>query len=144
MMKIQGETERLQKVLAKAGIASRRVAETMIAQGRIMVNGAKVTTPGMKFDPLQDHIKVDGKHIPAQTKSTYLLINKPMGMITSVSDPDGRPTVMKLVPKGLVKERLFPVGRLDYNTEGLLLLTNDGEMAHKLMHPRYGIRKNIG
>ena len=135
------KTERLQKVLAKAGIASRRHAETLIAQGRVMVNGEKVTTPGMKFDPLQDHIKVDGKHIPAQKKNAYLLVNKPLGMITSVRDPEGRPTVMQLVPKEMIKDRLFPVGRLDYNTEGLLLLTNDGEMANKLIHPRYGIKK---
>jgi len=137
----QGEPERLQKVIAKAGIASRRHAEEMIAEGRVMVNGATVTTPGMKFNPLKDHIKVDGKRIIVKTKKVYLLLNKPIGVITSANDPQGRKTVMEFVPKGMTKERLYPVGRLDYNTEGLLLLTNDGETAHKLMHPRYEIKK---
>ncbi len=132
--------ERLQKVIANAGIASRRHAEVLIEEGHVVVNGTLVTTLGTKVDPLKDHIKVNGKLIHQnKTKNVYLILNKPCGTITSVSDPEGRPTVMDLIPKG--KERLYPVGRLDFNTEGLLLFTNDGEMANKLMHPRFEIEK---
>ncbi|MBI3359164.1 MAG: rRNA pseudouridine synthase [Nitrospirae bacterium] len=131
--------ERLQKIIAMAGIASRRHAEELILDGRVRVNGAVITELGSKADPLQDHIKVNGKHLAAPSKNLYLILNKPKGYITSVSDPEGRPTVMQLISG--IKERLYPVGRLDYYTEGLLLLTNDGGLAHKLMHPRYGIEK---
>jgi pseudouridine synthase len=131
--------ERLQKIIAKAGIASRRAAEALILDGKVRVNGTIVTELGVKADPVKDYIKINGKRIGAQDKKVYLILNKPKGYITSVSDPDGRPTVMQLIAG--IKERLYPVGRLDYYTEGLLLLTNDGELANKLMHPRYGIEK---
>ncbi len=131
--------ERLQKVLANAGIASRRRAEEMMMQGRVTVNGEVITQLGVKVDPSKSHIKVDGKRIQTEKDTLYVLLNKPKGYITSVSDPEGRPTVMQLIPK--IKERLYPVGRLDYYTEGLLLLTNDGLLANKLMHPRFGVEK---
>ncbi len=131
--------ERLQKIIARAGIASRRHAETLILEGAVSVNGAVVTTLGTKVDPARDHVKVHGKGIPPQTRSVYLLLNKPKGHITSVSDPQGRPTVMDLIPD--VTERVYPVGRLDYDSEGLLVLTNDGELAQKLMHPRHEVEK---
>jgi pseudouridine synthase len=131
--------ERLQKIIAKAGIASRRKAEELILEGCVQVNGAIITEAGTKADPLKDHIKVNGKLLSSPRKKIYFILNKPKGYITSVSDPEGRPTVMQLVSG--VKERLYPVGRLDYYTEGLLLLTNDGDLAHKLMHPRFGIEK---
>ncbi len=131
--------ERLQKVIARAGMASRRHAEALIQEGRVVVNGARITTLGTTVDPFKDHIKVDGKRIQPETKKVYLLLNKPKGVITSVHDPEGRPTVMQLVPKG--KERLYPIGRLDFYTEGLLLLTNDGDLSHQLMHPRFEIEK---
>jgi pseudouridine synthase len=131
--------ERLQKVIANAGIASRRHAELMIQQGKVSVNGAIITALGTTVDPFKDHIKVNGKLLQTQSKKVYLLLNKPKGYITSVSDPEGRPTVMQLIPKS--KERLYPVGRLDFYTEGLLLLTNDGELSNRLMHPRFEVEK---
>jgi pseudouridine synthase len=131
--------ERLQKVIAKAGIASRRHAEEMILEGRVQVNGAVVTQLGTKVDMNKDHIKVNGKRIQVESHKIYLLLNKPKGYITSVHDPQGRPTVMNLIPE--IKERVYPVGRLDYDSEGLLLLTNDGDLAGALMHPRSGIDK---
>ncbi len=132
-------TERLQKTIAQAGIASRRHAEALIVEGVVSVNGAVVTTLGTKVDPARDHVKVHGKRIAPQTRSVYLLLNKPKGYITSANDPQGRPTVMDLVVG--VTERVYPVGRLDYASEGLLLLTNDGELAQKLMHPRHEVEK---
>ncbi|MFQ5949863.1 MAG: pseudouridine synthase, partial [Nitrospiria bacterium] len=131
--------ERLQKVLARAGIASRRHAELLIEEGRVRVNGSVVATLGTKVDPGKDHIKVDGKRIQIDSKKVYLLLNKPSGCITSVRDPEGRPTVMDLVSN--VKGRIYPVGRLDYDTEGLLLLTNDGDLASALMHPSSRVEK---
>jgi 23S rRNA pseudouridine2605 synthase len=131
--------ERLQKVISKAGIASRRHAEQLILEGRVQVNGSVVTKLGTKVDPQKDHIKVDGKRIQVTPHQIYLLLNKPKGYITSVHDPEGRPTVMDLVAD--VRERTYPVGRLDYDTEGLLLLTNDGDLAQALMHPRTEIEK---
>lgn len=131
--------DRLQKILAAAGIASRRHAETLIAEGHVQVNGAVVTEAGTKADPSKDHIKVDGKKIPALERKVYLLLNKPKGYITSRSDPEGRPTVMDLVSE--IRERVSPVGRLDYETEGLLLLSNDGDLANGLMHPKNGVEK---
>jgi 23S rRNA pseudouridine2605 synthase len=122
--------ERLQKLLAHAGVASRRRAEQLIREGRVAVNGAVVTELGTKADPDQDHIKVDGKHIRAAEKPVYLMVNKPKSFVTTVSDPEGRPTVMDLL-RG-VKARVYPVGRLDYQSEGLLLLTNDGEFAKRV------------
>jgi 23S rRNA pseudouridine2605 synthase len=123
--------ERLQKLLAHAGIASRRRAEQLIREGRVAVNGSVITELGTKADPERDHIKVDGKHIRASEKPVYLLMNKPKNFVTTVSDPEGRPTVMDLL-RG-VKARVYPVGRLDYHSEGLLLFTNDGEFAKRIM-----------
>ena len=123
--------ERLQKLLAHAGIASRRKAEQLIREGRVAVNGSVITELGSKADPARDHIKVDGKHIRAPEKPVYLLMNKPKNFVTTVSDPEGRATVMDLL-RG-VKARVYPVGRLDYHSEGLLLLTNDGEFAKRIM-----------
>lgn len=133
-------TERLQKILAAAGIASRRKAEELILLGHVTVNGKVVNTLGAKANPREDVIAVDGTTLdPEGEDRIYLLLNKPRGYITSTSDPQGRPTVMNLVHG--VNERVYPVGRLDYASEGLLLLTNDGEIAHKLMHPSSGIRR---
>src|SRR4051812_33114980 len=123
--------ERLQKIIAAAGLASRRKAEELITEGRVSVNGAIVSTLGAKADPEHDHIKVDGKAIHLPDRMVYLMLHKPKGYVTTVSDPEGRPTVMELVR---TKARVFPVGRLDWNTEGLLLLTNDGDLTAKLTH----------
>jgi len=125
--------ERLQKILSQAGIASRRKAEELIQAGRVSVNGATITELGSKADLERDHIKVDSKLLRAPKRQVYIALNKPKGCVTTVSDPEGRPTVMHLL-RG-VKERVFPVGRLDYNSEGLLLLTNDGEFAHRITAP---------
>ncbi len=122
--------ERLQKIIAAAGIASRRKAEELIAQGRVSVNGHVVTELGSKADPARDHVKVDGKLLRGPERSVYLLLNKPKGYVTTVSDPEGRPTVMDLVRSA--GGRVYPVGRLDYASEGLLLLTNDGALANHL------------
>jgi 23S rRNA pseudouridine2605 synthase len=124
--------ERLQKIIAAAGIASRRKAEELITQGRVSVNGHTVTELGSKADPASDHIKVDGKLLRGAERHVYLLLNKPKGYVTTVSDPEGRPTVMDLVKS--VNARIYPVGRLDWSSEGLLLLTNDGDLASKLTH----------
>jgi len=123
-------TERLQKILAAAGIASRRKAERIITTGRVTVNGAIVTELGSKADPVTDKITVDGKPLAARQRHLYFLLHKPKGYVTTVSDPEGRPTVMDLL--GQIHERVYPVGRLDYASEGLLLLTNDGDLAQKL------------
>src|SRR5579871_5389201 len=122
--------ERLQKILAGAGVASRRKAEELIAAGRVSLNGAVVRELGTKADAERDAIAVDGNPLKRGASPVYLLLNKPKGYVTTVSDPEGRPTVMDLV-KGR-PERLFPVGRLDYASEGLLLLTNDGDLAQQL------------
>src|SRR5215469_15648533 len=122
--------DRLQKIIAAAGIASRRKAEELISQGRVTVNGQVVSELGSKADPERDHIKVDGKLLRGPERYVYLLLNKPKGYVTTVSDPEGRPTVMSLLRN--VGQRIYPVGRLDYSSEGLLLLTNDGELANKL------------
>jgi 23S rRNA pseudouridine2605 synthase len=124
-------TERLQKIMAAAGIASRRKAEELITAGRVEVNGKRVTELGSKADPATDHIRVDGKLLRGSERSAYFILNKPKGYITAASDPEGRPTVLDLVRAGV---RVYPVGRLDYASEGLLLLTNDGALAAKLMH----------
>jgi 23S rRNA pseudouridine2605 synthase len=123
--------ERLQKIIAAAGIASRRKAEEFITAGYVQVNGAVVRELGSKADPETDHIRVNGKLLQPVQRHVYLLLNKPKGYVTTVSDPENRPTVMQLI-RG-VKKRVYPVGRLDYASEGLLLLTNDGELANKLM-----------
>jgi 23S rRNA pseudouridine2605 synthase len=123
--------ERLQKIIAAAGIASRRKAEELISAGQVKVNGTVVTELGSKADPDVDHIRVGGKLLQGAQLHVYLLLNKPKGYVTTVSDPENRPTVMQLL-RG-VKKRVYPVGRLDYASEGLLLLTNDGTLANKLM-----------
>jgi 23S rRNA pseudouridine2605 synthase len=130
------ELERLQKIIAHAGFASRREAETMIREGRVTVNGRVVTELGSKADPNRDHIKVDGKLITRAETHRYILLNKPKEVMSTVNDPEGRKTVVDLV-KG-VRERIYPVGRLDFQSEGLILLTNDGELAFKVSHPQHG------
>jgi 23S rRNA pseudouridine2605 synthase len=131
--------ERLQKILSQAGIASRRKAEELIVQGRVSVNGQTVDTLGSKADVEVDHIKVDGQLLRAPKKHIYLALNKPKGCVTTTSDPEGRETVMHLL-RG-IKGRVFPVGRLDYASEGLLLFTNDGDFAHKITAPESQIKK---
>src|SRR3954454_18177891 len=133
------EGERLQKILSAAGVASRRLSEELITQGRVSVNGKTVTELGTRADPGVDEIKVDGRRIKNDQRRRYILLNKPRGYITTRSDPEGRPTVMDLL-RG-VKEYVYPVGRLDYDTEGLLLLTTDGELAALLTHPRHEVDK---
>lgn len=129
--------ERLQKLIARAGVTSRRRAEELIVQGRVQVNGLVVTELGAKADPEKDTITVDGRELPSPQREYYLL-HKPRGYVTTVRDPQGRPTVIDLVPAWT---RLFPVGRLDLDSEGLLLLTNDGELAYLLTHPRFEVEK---
>jgi 23S rRNA pseudouridine2605 synthase len=124
--------ERLQKIIAAAGIASRRHAEEMITSGRVSVNGQIVSELGSKADPERDHIRVDGKLLRGPERHVYLMLNKPKGYVATVSDPEGRPTVMHFV-RG-VGARVYPVGRLDYLSEGLLLMTNDGALVQRLMH----------
>jgi pseudouridine synthase len=133
--------ERLHKIIARAGLASRREAEGWILEGRVTVNGTVVRKLGYQADPMGDKIKVDGRLIGLTTKRLYFLLHKPLGMITSMEDPRGRPNLGDwLKPLGK-RGRLFPVGRLDYNSSGLLLLTNQGELAHRLSHPRFEIKK---
>jgi 23S rRNA pseudouridine2605 synthase len=131
--------ERLQKILSAAGVASRRTAETLITQGRVSFNGATVTELGTKADPAADDIRVDGRRLKAPRRTHYILLNKPRGYITSRSDPQHRPTVIDLLAKGGVRDYIYPVGRLDYDSEGLLLLTSDGDLAARLTHPRHGV-----
>lgn len=123
--------ERLQKIMAASGVASRRKAEEIIAAGRVTLNGKVVTEQGTKADPERDEICVDGKALKKTERLVYYMLNKPKGYVTTVSDPEGRPTVMDLLPKS--GERVYPVGRLDYASEGLLLMTNDGALAARLM-----------
>lgn len=129
----------MQKVLAQAGIASRRASEALIEQGRVSVNGQLVTTPGFKVDPRRDVIAVDGQPLARKVEQpVYVMLNKPRGVLSAASDERGRQTVLDLVD---LPERLFPVGRLDLYSEGLILLTNDGDLTAKLTHPRYEIEK---
>lgn len=131
--------ERLQKVLSHAGVASRRACEALIEQGRVTVNGEIVTQPGVKVDPQRDAVAVDGRPISKQKEPpVYVMLNKPRGVLSAASDERGRQTVVDLVE---VKERVYPVGRLDLSSEGLILLTNDGDLAEKLTHPRYHLEK---
>ena len=123
--------ERLQKIISAAGVASRRKAEELITSGHVQVNGTTITELGSKADPESDHIRVNGKLLRGDQRHVYLLLNKPKGYVTTVKDPENRPTVMDLL-RG-VKGRVYPIGRLDYASEGLLLLTNDGELANRLM-----------
>jgi pseudouridine synthase len=129
--------ERLQKILSKAGHASRRHAEKLIVEGRVKVNGVVVKHLGFKADPRKDHIRVDGKPISTFEPKIYLLLNKPRGCVTTLDDPLGRPTVRDFLHGE--RKRVYPVGRLDFDSEGLLILTNDGELHNRLTHPRYGI-----
>jgi 23S rRNA pseudouridine2605 synthase len=130
---------RLQKVLAAAGVGSRRHCEELIGAGRVEVDGETVRRFGARVDPEHQVIRVDGKRIPSRQDLAYLAFNKPAGVLTAMSDPRGRATITDFL--GDRAERLFHVGRLDYDTEGLMLLTNDGELAHRLAHPRYGVLK---
>ena len=130
--------ERLQKYMARCGVASRRHAEDMIREGRVSVNREVVARMGVSIDPAKDRVAVDGKPIKPAEGLAYYLLNKPAGVVSTCQDPQRRKTVLDFLP---VKERLYPVGRLDFETEGLLLLTNDGDLANKLMHPRYEIPK---
>ncbi len=132
-------TERLQKFLARAGVASRRGAEDLIAAGRVSVNGEVVMVPGTRIDPAADTVAVDGETAGIPETLWYVMLNKPAGVVTTMDDPQGRPTVVGYIPEGA--PRLFPIGRLDRDTTGLLLLTNDGELAHSLMHPRFHVPK---
>ncbi|MET0501038.1 MAG: pseudouridine synthase [Candidatus Binatia bacterium] len=133
--------ERLQKILAHAGLASRREAEQWIVDGRVTVNGAVVRKLGSQADPFKDSIKVDGKRIKTATAPLYFALHKPAGVITTLNDPQKRPDLTQFIEKLGNKRRVFPVGRLDYNSTGLLLLTNDGELTRRLTHPRFGINK---
>ena len=131
------EGERLQKVLARVGIGSRRVCEDLIAEGRVLVDG-EMAVLGRRVDPETALIEVDGAPVGVRPDLVHYVLNKPAGVVTTADDPQGRPTVVGLVPD---EPRVFPVGRLDVDTEGLLLLTNDGELAHRLTHPSYGVEK---
>jgi len=130
--------ERLQKVLASAGIASRRDCEELISAGRVSVNGKVVLVAGTRVDPEQDEIVVDGRPIGQISPRTYVMLNKPAGVVSTADDPQGRPTVVELID---LPQRLFSVGRLDYDSEGLLLMTDDGELTQRLTHPSYQIEK---
>ncbi|REF38034.1 pseudouridine synthase [Thermasporomyces composti] len=130
---------RLQKVLSQAGVASRRAAEDLIRAGRVEVNGQVVTILGTRVDPSRDVVRVDGERVPVDVSKVYLALNKPRGVVSTMSDPQGRPCLGDLVRDR--KERLYHVGRLDTDTEGLLLLVNDGEFAHRMAHPSYEVPK---
>src|ERR1700761_9220991 len=148
--KNENRGDRLQKILAQAGIASRRAAEQIILDGRVQVNGQTVTELGTRADATRDHIRVDGKLLHGPEATRYFMINKPRGYVTTLDDPEGRPTVMQLLGEDKQKKiigehsrfpRLYPVGRLDYLSEGLLLLTNDGDLANKLSKAATGVLK---
>ncbi|MHB8881028.1 MAG: pseudouridine synthase [Thermodesulfovibrionales bacterium] len=130
--------QRLQKILSEMGIASRRKAEEIIVEGRVTVNG-RIAVIGTKADPSRDHIKLDGKLLTTTEKKVYYILNKPRGVVTSLSDPEGRPTVKDFL-RG-IRQRVYPVGRLDYDSEGMLILTNDGDLAFGIMHPSKKIPK---
>lgn len=132
-------TIRLAKILARAGLTSRRGADALIAAGRVRINGAVRADAGAQADPERDLVTLDGRPVPAAASPVYLLLNKPRGYVTSRRDPEGRPVVLDLLLPGTA--RVFPVGRLDYDTEGLLLLTNDGELANRLLHPRHEVAR---
>ena len=130
---------RLQKILSQAGIASRRSAEKLIEEGRVSVNGRTIREMGVKADPAADDIRVDGRRLRAPERHRYILLNKPSGVVTTRSDPQRRQTVVDLLQG--VREYVYPVGRLDYDSEGLLLLTNDGDLAARLTHPRHEVER---
>jgi pseudouridine synthase len=131
--------ERLQKILSQAGVASRRASEKLMLEGRVSVNGETITELGTKADPAHDDIRVDGRRIHTVERHRYLLLNKPRGYVTTRSDPQKRATVLDLLHG--VREYIYPVGRLDYDSEGLLILTNDGDLAARLTHPRHGVAR---
>src|SRR5258705_4932392 len=129
---------RLNKLLASRGVGARRKCDALIEAGSVRINGTVVREPGVRVDPVNDRVEVHGRPIPGRSALRYLMLHKPVGVITTLDDPEGRPTVRTLLPPG---PRLFPVGRLDAETSGLIIATNDGDVAHHLMHPRYGVRK---
>ena len=133
--------ERLQKIISRAGLASRREAERWILDGRVSVNGTVISKLGSQADPAKDSIKVDGKRIKPAAAPLYFAFHKPPGVITTLNDPQRRPDLTQFIEKLGRKQRVFPVGRLDYNSTGLLLLTNDGELTGRLTHPRFGVKK---
>jgi len=139
MMTADTHLVRLQKIIAGSGISSRRKAEDFIRQGLVTVNGETVLTLGTKVDPLHDHIKVNGRHLKTKLPDMFVMLNKPVGYLSTLHDPDGRPTIKQLMPKPSL--RLFPVGRLDWDSEGLLLLTNNGDIAQACLHPTYHVQK---
>lgn len=136
-----GEIVRLQKYIAMCGVASRRKAEKLIDEGRVSVNGSTVTEQGVKIEIGADKVSVDGKPIKSKNKNYYIMLNKPVGYVSTANDQFDRPTVVDLVKKDLADVRIFPVGRLDYETEGLLLLTNDGDFTYKVTHPKFHMEK---
>ncbi len=131
--------ERLQKFMARSGVASRRGSEELIAQGKVRVNGKQVIVPGFKIDPLRDRVEVNDRPVRKPEKKIYILLFKPAGYVSTVTDPQGRRKVIDLLSG--IKQRVYPVGRLDYDSEGLLLLTNDGALTYALTHPRHEIPK---
>jgi 23S rRNA pseudouridine2605 synthase len=131
--------ERLQKILSQAGVASRRASEQLMLEGRVTVNGVTVRELGSKADPAHDDVRVDGRRIKVVQRHRFILLNKPRGYVTTRSDPQRRPTVIDLLHG--VREYIYPVGRLDFDSEGLLLLTNDGDLAARLTHPRHGVAR---
>ena len=137
----QGD-ERLARYLARAGVASRRHAEELIAAGRVQVNGETVMTQGTRVSPEQDAVTVDGRPVRKPDQNVYILLHKPAGYVTTARDPQRRPTVLDLLPGELRRLRVYPVGRLDIDTSGLLLLTNDGDFAQRMTHPRYAMEKH--
>jgi pseudouridine synthase len=141
LQEYQGE-ERLARFLAHAGVASRRHAEELIAAGRVQVNGVTIVRQGVRINAATDRITVDGRPVAAAIQRVYLLLHKPVGYVSTTHDPQGRPTVLDLLPEELRRLRVYPVGRLDVDTSGLLLLTNDGDFALRLAHPRYAKEKH--
>ncbi len=135
-----GEIVRLQKYIAMCGVASRRAAEQLIADGKVIVNGEKVSEQGIKVEIGADNVKVNGKPVKPSGKNYYIMLNKPTGYVSTVKDQFERPTVLDLVGTEIT-ERIFPVGRLDYDTEGLLILTNDGDFTYKVTHPKHNVEK---
>lgn len=131
---------RLQKLISEAGVASRRAAEQLILDGRVMVNGTAVRELGTRADPDEDDVRVDGRRLPKPTRR-YILMNKPRGYVSTRSDPEGRPTVIELLEAARIRGYYYPVGRLDYDSDGLIILTNDGAFAERLMHPRYMLER---
>src|SRR5260370_28531351 len=134
--------ERLARFVGHTGIASRRQAEELIAAGRVQVNGVTVTSQGTRIDPEHDEVRIDGTPVHSTARNVYVLLHKPVNYVSTVHDPQGRPTVLDLLPAELRRLRVYPVGRLDRDTSGLLLLTNDGDFALRMSHPRYSMEKH--